>query len=199
MSYLHQFQLRNEDSAVKAESDADKRLQHLGICPGIMKLSLQHVIPVLSLNGAHLKQKGLIQAWQQVFPHNHHCFCFIHIARNVEKAIGKQVATHVYALSATFSKRETDELMTKIRIAVGGRAYLEDNPANQLRSAAWMDDPTLTPRFRNVTTNMSESANSIFGDARDGSWLDNDEQDLHCRSGEALWEGGCCGECCRNT
>ncbi|KAG7368619.1 MULE transposase domain containing protein [Nitzschia inconspicua] len=194
MSYLKHFQLRNEDSTVKAESDADQRLRRLGICPGIMRRSLQHVRPVLSLDGAHLlskwkgtlyiasvqtacsniypvsfaimkdgedaegwkwflellvqaipllkmqhpdnrcrfcyftvisdRQKGLIQALQQVFPDNHHCFCSVHIARNVEKEVGKKVAKHVHALSATFSKRESDELMAKINaISARGKKY----------------------------------------------------------------------------
>ncbi|KAG7339297.1 hypothetical protein IV203_023978 [Nitzschia inconspicua] len=57
MLYLKHFQLRNEDSTVKAESDADQRLRRLGICPGIMRRSLQHVRPVLSLDGAHLLSK----------------------------------------------------------------------------------------------------------------------------------------------
>ncbi|KAG7353022.1 hypothetical protein IV203_009070 [Nitzschia inconspicua] len=57
MSYLKHFQLRNEDSTVKAESDADQRLRRLGICPGIMRRSLQHVMPVLSLDGAYLLSK----------------------------------------------------------------------------------------------------------------------------------------------
>ncbi|KAG7372472.1 MULE transposase domain containing protein [Nitzschia inconspicua] len=157
MSYLKHFQLRNEDSTVKAESDADQRLRRLGICPGIMRRSLQHVRPVLSLDGAHLlskwkgtlyiasvqtacsniypvsfaimkdgedaegwkwflellveaipllkmqhpdnrcrfcyftvisdRQKGLIQALQQVLPDNHHCFCSVHIARNVKRRL----------------------------------------------------------------------------------------------------------------
>ncbi|KAG7359842.1 transposase [Nitzschia inconspicua] len=226
MSYLHHFQLRNEDSTVRAESDADQRLRRLGICPGFMKHSLRHVRPVLSLDGAHLKsqwkgtlyiasvqtacndiypvsfaimkdgedtegwkwflellvqavpllkmqhldnrckfcyftfisdrQKGLIQALQQVFPDNHHCFCSVHIARNVEKEVGKQVAKHVYALSATFSKRESDELRAKINaisVRLGGR-------------------PNPSTRFGIVTTNMSESANEMFGEARNGSWLE---------------------------
>ncbi|KAG7346288.1 hypothetical protein IV203_005356 [Nitzschia inconspicua] len=42
MSYLKHFQLRNEDSTVKAESDADQCLRRLGICPGIMRRSLRH-------------------------------------------------------------------------------------------------------------------------------------------------------------
>ncbi|KAG7374672.1 MULE transposase domain containing protein [Nitzschia inconspicua] len=235
MSYLKHFQLRNEDSTVKAESDADQRLRRLGICPGIVRRSLQHVMPVLSLDGAHLlskwkgtlhiasvqttcsniypvsfaimkdgedaegwkwflellvqaipllkmqhpdnrcRQKGLIQALQQVFPDNHHCFCSVHIARNVEKEVGKQVAKHVHALSATFSKRESDELMAKLTvnaISARGKKYFEGISANQWRSTAWVDDPTLPPRFGIVTTNMSESVNSLVGDARDGSWLE---------------------------
>ncbi|KAG7364813.1 MULE transposase domain containing protein [Nitzschia inconspicua] len=245
MSYLKHFQLRNEDSTVKAESDADQRLRRLpvGICPEIMRRSLQHVMPVLSLDGAHLfskwkgtlyiasvqtacsniypvsfaimkdgedaegwkwflellvqaipllkmqhpdnrcrfcyftvisdRQKGLIQALQQVFPDNHHCFCSVHIARYVEKEVGKKVAKHVHALSATFSKRESDELMAKINaISARGKKYLEGISANQWRSTAWVDDPTLPPRFGIVTTNMSESVNSMVGDARDGSWLE---------------------------
>ncbi|KAG7365455.1 MULE transposase domain containing protein [Nitzschia inconspicua] len=245
MSYLKHFQLRNEESTVKAESDADQRLRRLpvGICPGIVRHSLQHVMPILSLDGAHLlskwkgtlyiasvqtacsniypvsfaitkdgedaegwkwflellvqaipllkmqhpdnrcrfcyftvisdRQKGLIQALQQVFPDNHHCFCSVHIARYVEKEVGKQVAKHVHAMSATFSKRESDELMAKINaISARGKKYLEGISANQWRSTAWVDDPTLPPRFGIVTTNMSESVNSMVGDARDGSWLE---------------------------
>ncbi|KAG7338426.1 transposase, mutator family protein [Nitzschia inconspicua] len=168
--YLHQFQLQNEDSTVKAESDADKHLQCLGICPGVMKHSLKHARPVLSLDGAHLKRKGLIHALQQVFPDNHHCCCSIHIARNVEKAFGKQLAKHVHDLLATFSKRESDNSMTKINgISVRGEKCLEDITANQWRNTAWVDNLTLPPRFGIVTINMSES---MFGDARDGSWLE---------------------------
>ncbi|KAG7363597.1 hypothetical protein IV203_026958 [Nitzschia inconspicua] len=138
MSYLKHFQLRNEDSTVKAESDADQRLRRLGICPGIMRLQ------VLLLH-----------------------------SRNVEKEVGKKVAKHVHALSATFSKRESDELMAKINaISARGKKYLEGISANQWRSTAWVDDPTLPPRFGIVTTNMSESVNSMVGDARDGSWLE---------------------------
>ncbi|KAG7341375.1 MULE transposase domain containing protein [Nitzschia inconspicua] len=219
MSYLHHFQLRNEDSAVQAESDADQRLQRLGICPVFMKHTLGHVRPVLSLDGADLKtqwkgtlyiasvqtacidiypvsfaimkdgedtegwkwflellvqavpllkmqhpdsrckfcyftfisdrQKGLIQALQQVFPDKSSLLLLCpYIAMNVEREVGKQVANHVYALSAK---------------------YLEDITANQWRSTAWVDDPTLPPMFGIMTTNMSESANSMFGEAGDGA------------------------------
>ncbi|KAG7355389.1 hypothetical protein IV203_000075 [Nitzschia inconspicua] len=49
---------------------------------------------------------------------------------------------------------------------------VEGITANQWRSTAWVDDPTLPPRFGIVTTNMSESANSMVGEARTGSWLE---------------------------
>ncbi|KAG7359717.1 MULE transposase domain containing protein [Nitzschia inconspicua] len=90
------------------------------------------------------RQKGLIQALQQVFPDNHHCFCCVHITRNVEKDVGKQVAKHVYALSATISKRESDELMAKINaISVRRKKYLEGISANHGGGAplGWMTQP----------------------------------------------------------
>ncbi|KAG7355785.1 hypothetical protein IV203_000471 [Nitzschia inconspicua] len=152
MSYLNHFQLRNEDSTVTAESDADQRLRRLGIDPGIMKHSLEHVRPMLSLDGAHLMSKwkgtlyiALVQTacnniypvsfaiMQQVFPDNHHCFCSVHIARNVEREVGKQVAKHVYALSATFFKRESDELMAKINAVEEHRLSGRPNPSTQVR------------------------------------------------------------------
>ncbi|KAG7365067.1 hypothetical protein IV203_038270 [Nitzschia inconspicua] len=52
------------------------------------------------------------------------------------------------------------------------KEYLELITANQWRSTIWVDDPTLPPRFGIVTTNMSESASSMFGEARNESWLE---------------------------
>ncbi|KAG7353752.1 MULE transposase domain containing protein [Nitzschia inconspicua] len=200
MSYLKHFQLRNEDSTVKAESDADQRLRRLGICPGIMRRSLQHVRPVLSLDGAHLlskwkgtlyiasvqtacsniypvsfailkdgedaegwkwhpdnrcrfcyftvisdRQKGLIQALQQVFPDNHHCFCSVHIARNVEKEVRHCDNKHVRVCKL-----------------------------NGWRCKRW--------KLARVYQRHCQK---------------NDEKDLQPSGGE-LQKGGCCGQGCRN-
>ncbi|KAG7370301.1 hypothetical protein IV203_028047 [Nitzschia inconspicua] len=100
-------------------------------------------------------------------------FCASHMGCFFRAKFGRERAKHVHALSATFSKRESDELMAKINaISARGKKYLEGISANQWRSTAWVDDPTLPPRLGIVTTNMSESVNSMVGDARDGSWLE---------------------------
>lgn len=82
------------------------------------------------------------------------------------------MARFVYDISRTFSHRRLAELLDSLeKVAPAGRRYLEAIPANQWRNTAWLDDSTLPPRFGIVTTNMSESANSMLEDARNGSWL----------------------------
>jgi Transposase, Mutator family len=115
------------------------------------------------------RQKGLIEALQEVFPDNHASFCAIHIARNVERAMGKNVSKYVIPLAKTFSPMVSEVLLSKVTAAA--RHYLEDIPASQWRNTAWLEDPTLPPRYGIRTSNMSESANSMFEKSRDGSWL----------------------------
>ena len=245
--YLSKFEEMNPDSTVdyKLEIEADGNyLNRLFVCPGIMKTTLRHVRPVISLDAAHLKsewmgtlyvasvkttcdeiypvaigiakdneseatwtwflellhsavellvmthprasvakkyftfmsdrQKGLIQALNKVFPDNHSCHCSIHIARNTEKLAGKKVARFVHALSTTFSKRVSTDLLQKIEdLSPRAKEYLEEIPASQWRNTAWLDDPCLPTRFGIVSSNMSESANSMFEEARTGSWLNS--------------------------
>jgi hypothetical protein len=118
------------------------------------------------------RQKGLINALQEVFPQNHSTYCSIHIARNTEKMAGKKISSMVYSLSKTSSHLIAGELLDNIgRISESAREYLEEIPANEWRGTAWLDDPTLPPRFGINTTNMSESANNMFEEAREKSWL----------------------------
>jgi hypothetical protein len=118
------------------------------------------------------RQKGLIEALEKVFPHNHVSFCTIHIARNTERFAGKKVSGLVYSLSKTSSHLLAGDMLDNIgRLSVTAREYLEDIPAMQWRSTAWLDDPRLPPRFGIYTSNMSESTNNMFESARDGSWL----------------------------
>ena len=44
-------------------------------------------------------------------------------------------------------------------------------PPHQWKGIAWSDDKGLPPRYGIVTSNMSESMNNMFRQARDGSWL----------------------------
>ena len=72
-------------------------------------------------------------------------------------------------LSRTWSTHIVGEVLTKM--PEGGRAYLEGIPPSQWRNTAWLDDPSLPPRYGIRTSNMSEATNSMFDDARDVSWL----------------------------
>lgn len=115
------------------------------------------------------RQKGLIEALKVVFPNNHSCYCAVHIARNVEaKFGGPQQAKYVIPLSKTFSVTEAEQLLQAMSRRV--REYVAEIEEPQWRSTAWLVDEALPPRYGIVTSNMSESLNSMFERARDVHW-----------------------------
>jgi transposase-like protein len=79
------------------------------------------------------RQKGLIQALKEAFPDNHATFCAIHIARNVERSMGKKDSKYVVHLTRKISPMLFQELMTKLTAAA--RLYLEAIPSSQ-----WLKD-----------------------------------------------------------
>jgi hypothetical protein len=117
------------------------------------------------------RQKGLIQSLQKVFPRNHACFCVIHIARNVETKphMGRKMSKYVVQLARTFSPLYYEELLRNVSESC--RQYLESIPGSEWRNISWLENPALPPRYGILTSNMSESANSMFEAARDGSWM----------------------------
>ena len=118
------------------------------------------------------RQKGLINALRNVFPHNHATFCSSHIARNVEKLAGKRVASMVYSLSKTSSHLVAGEVLENIgKLSERAKEYLEEIQDNEWRGTAWLDDMSLPTRYGICTSNMSESTNNMFEKARDKSWL----------------------------
>jgi hypothetical protein len=128
------------------------------------------------------RQKGLSNAFTRVFPENHAYFCSqsVHIARNVERLAGTKVSKFVHSLPTTFSHRLSAEMLSQIQpISARGKTYLEEINDKHWRSTAWLDDPTLPPRYGIVTSNMSESMNNMFEAARIGSWLCTIDTMLH--------------------
>jgi hypothetical protein len=118
------------------------------------------------------RQKGLIKALQEVFPENHKMFCSIHIARNAAKLAGKRISGLVYSLSKTTSRMAAGDIMEKIeRVSHSAKQYVNAIDEDQWRGTAWVDDPSLPPRYGICTSNLSESANQMFEEARDKSWL----------------------------
>jgi hypothetical protein len=115
------------------------------------------------------RQKGLIEALKEVFPRNHCCYCAVHIARNVDATFGgPQQSKYVIPLAQTFSLSEADKILKAM--SARARAYVEAIEQPQWRSTAWMQDEGLPPRYGIVTSNMSESLNSMFERARDVHW-----------------------------
>ncbi|KAG7366474.1 MULE transposase domain containing protein [Nitzschia inconspicua] len=117
--------------------------------------------------------KGLITALRNVFPDNHNCYCVVHIRRNVETDFGKKIATMVTPLSTTSSLPEKRALLTELeRKSPDAYKYLTDIGAKRWMDSAWLEDEKLPPRYGFRNSNISESANNMLNDARNGNWLD---------------------------
>ncbi|KAG7350640.1 MULE transposase domain containing protein [Nitzschia inconspicua] len=117
--------------------------------------------------------KGLKTALRNVFPANHNCYCAVHIRRNVESNHGKKYASMVTALSETTSLPEKRALLTQLQQkSPGAYKYVTDINAKRWMDSAWLEDETLPPRYGFWNSNISESANNMFQDARNGNWLD---------------------------
>ncbi|KAG7352738.1 MULE transposase domain containing protein [Nitzschia inconspicua] len=117
--------------------------------------------------------KGLTTALGNVFPANHNCYCAVHIRRNVESNHGKKFASMVTALSETTSLPEKRALLTQLQQkSPGAYKYVTDINANRWMDSAWLEDEKLPPRYGFRNSNISESANNMFYDARNGNWLD---------------------------
>jgi SWIM zinc finger len=74
----------------------------------------------------------------------------------------------VVPLAKTFSPSYAEDLLHAMGAAA--KAYVAKIEHPQWRSTAWLDDEALPPRYGIVTSKMSESANSMFEEARDMPW-----------------------------
>jgi hypothetical protein len=99
-----------------------------------------------------------------------------HIKRNVTtKFRNGLLGDHIYDVSKTFSSYQENKLLEKIKTIsrpacdylVGDNGILADN----WRSTEWLRNKTLPPRYGIVSTNSSESSNSMYEEARQIPWL----------------------------
>jgi hypothetical protein len=144
----------------------------------------QHVetgIDRSSLNSKYLKfvfisdrDKGLKAALKTVFPKNLEVSCAKHIEANVAQRFGLKCSQLVYRIAKTFSTRYENRLFETMRNTQPAAVrYLLDHMKDiRWRGTSWLDDElALPPRYGIVTSNTSESVNSMLSDARDVGWL----------------------------
>jgi hypothetical protein len=125
------------------------------------------------------RDKGLKPALKAVFPNKYEMSCAKHIEANVAQKFGKQCARYVCSIAKTFSTRASSYLFDEIRkVKPQAAAYLDNLTESGVlwRSTQWYSNSTppvhIPPRYGIVTSNTSESANSMFSEARDLGWLE---------------------------
>jgi hypothetical protein len=121
------------------------------------------------------RDKGLKEAVKQVFPTNLEFSCAQHIRANVMQRFGRNASRYVMAIAKTYSARYVELLMDKTRRVKSQAAkYLQDIEERGVlwKSSQWVSwQHRYPPRFGIVTSNTSESINSMFTGARDLPWM----------------------------
>jgi hypothetical protein len=104
--------------------------------------------------------------FQQIIPH---------IQKNVAAKFSNKVAADICNISKTFSVYQENKMLDNIKelLELAYDYLVGDNgiEPSKWRSKEWMKDRTLPPRYGIVSTNISESSNSIYEDAHNLSWL----------------------------
>ena len=119
------------------------------------------------------RDKGLQESLKEIFPNNHQTSCTVHIQRNVLVRYGMPASKCVPHIAKTYSTRQEDVWLKDLNTRSGlARNYVDNIPAETWRNTSWILDNSLPPRYGITSSNISESANSMFETARDCSWLD---------------------------
>ena len=121
------------------------------------------------------RDKGLKEAVKEVFPTNVEFSCAQHIRANVLQRFGKNASKYVMTIAKTYSARYVEILMEKTKkMKPQAALYIQSIEERGIlwKSSQWLNvDVTYPPRFGIVTSNTSESVNSMFAGARDLPWM----------------------------
>ena len=121
------------------------------------------------------RDKGLKEAVKRVFPTNLEFSCAQHIRANVTQRFGRNASKYVMAIAKTYSARYVELLMDKTkRVKPQAAKYIQDIEEGGVlwKSSQWLSrQHQYPPRFGIVTSNTSESVNSMFTGARDLPWM----------------------------
>ena len=143
------------------------------------------MVPGLKFAFISDRDKGLKRAMQSIFPDNVEINCAKHIEANVaQRGFGQQCARLVFPLARTLSTLREAELLGKMRsIKPAAVTYVLGMNNGMWRGTSWMNEShPLPPRYGILTSNSSESANSMLADARKLGWLEAVEKILDVMS-----------------
>ena len=126
------------------------------------------------------RDKGLQPALAEVFPNNIAMSCAMHIKSNVAQRFGQASAREIITIAKTYSARYAAHLVNEVRRHKPEAAEYIDDITDLWKSSQWMQPQfnplnrtvVMPPRYGIVTSNTSESVNSMFKPARDVNWMD---------------------------
>ena len=134
------------------------------------------VVPRLKFAFISDRDKGLKGAIHSVFPENLEMNCVKHIEANVKqrRGFGQQCAKMVFPIARTFSTLQEAELLRKLRrIKPAAEQYVLGMTNGMWRGTSWMDESNpIPPRYGILTSNSSESVNSMLAEVREVGWLE---------------------------
>lgn len=108
------------------------------------------------------REKGLLNAVEELLPECSHAFCVFHIEKNVKVKFKTDSSKVLWKLSKCFSKELFAEILLSIRDAsVELYQYLEKIPPEK-----WARSHFPKARYGHVTSNLAESANSWLQSVR---------------------------------
>jgi hypothetical protein len=118
------------------------------------------------------RDKGLVSAMRNVFPNSLHTNCLFHISKNVQNKWKKVPWRLIFNIGKSFDLRTEilgfEELNKLCPEAVD---YCLDMDPKLWRCTEWTRNGSLPPRYCMYTSNISESTNAMFEEARDLPWL----------------------------
>lgn len=142
--------------------------------------NLKTALPCLEENSNNFvfmsdREKGLELALVQCFPRNHSVFCAVHIMRNVLTKFGRVRHDNIMKIAKTHCNIEETKYLSEIGMkSPTARLYIEAIDPTKWRSCQWVTNNCMKrfpSRYGIVSSNISESANSMFNDARSGTWF----------------------------
>ncbi len=126
------------------------------------------------------RDKGINPALEMECPLNQHSHCQFHIRQNVVQQFGVKAGDKFRDIGMCYSISKEEKLFEELRkINKNAETYILKMNPERWRNTQWWKNNSLPPRYGILTSNSSESCNSMFKDARTCGWLASLDKMLH--------------------